>query len=83
MAFLRKNPSRSNAFFFPHSKLGQIFLLMVSAYMVFRFFGGAGLNRYGEASRWNSALSVVVLLPLAVTLCWPRSEMRPQLASGA
>jgi hypothetical protein len=59
-------------FLFPHVKLGQIFLVVLSAYTVFKFFGGAGLHRYGEVSHWISALSVYVLFPLTVILCWPR-----------
>ncbi|NYF78315.1 hypothetical protein [Granulicella arctica] len=59
-------------FFFPHAKLGQIFLVFLSAYTVFKFFGSAGLHRYGDISHWISALSVYVLFPLAIILCWPR-----------
>jgi hypothetical protein len=59
-------------FFFPHAKLGQIFMVVLSAYVIFEFFGRAGFHRYGEISHWISALSVYVLFPLTVVLCWPR-----------
>lgn len=62
-------------FLFPTSKAGQIFLAVMSAYAVFKFFGGSGLNRYGEVSHWISAVSVYVLFPLTVLLCWPRSSL--------
>jgi hypothetical protein len=59
-------------FFFPHAKLGQIFMVVLSAYVIFEFFGASGFHRYGEISHWISALSVYVLFPLTVVLCWPR-----------
>lgn len=61
-------------FFFPNAKLGQFFLLVLSACMVFVFFGGAGLHRYGDISHWISALSVYVLFPLSIILCWLRQR---------
>jgi hypothetical protein len=62
-------------FFFPNEKPGQIFLVIVSAYIVFKFFGNSGLHRYGEVSHWISVLSVYLFLPLAVIVCWPRRGM--------
>lgn len=61
-------------FFFPDSKLGQVFLLVLTAYVVFKFFGGAGLSRYGPISHWISVFSIFALLPLTVILCWPGSQ---------
>jgi uncharacterized membrane protein YoaK (UPF0700 family) len=73
-------------FFFPMAKLGQIFLLAVSAFMVFVFFGGAGLHRYGQVSHWISALSICVLFPLSIALCWPHRitdrVLQHQVATG-
>jgi hypothetical protein len=57
-------------FFFPNNRLGRSFLLVLSAYMIFVFFGGAGLHRYGEVSHWISTLSVYALFPLSILLCW-------------
>jgi len=61
-------------FFFPHSKAGQILLLVLTAFMIFDFFGGSGLSRYGELSHWISAISVYGLMPLTVILRWPRAK---------
>lgn len=61
-------------YFFPESRLGQVFLVALSAYVFFDFFGGAGLQRYGAASHWISAFSVCVLFPLSIILCWPRQQ---------
>lgn len=84
VAFLRKKySSRRDGFFLSALVSGADFLLMVSACMVFGFFGSTGFNCCGEASRWISALSVFVLVPLAVSLCWPPSKVRRQLASPA
>ncbi len=73
-------------FFFPTAKLGQIFLVVLSAYMFFVFFGGAGLHRYGEVSHWISAFSIYLLFPLSIVLCWPRrindQVLQPQIATG-
>lgn len=57
-------------FFFP-SKTGQILLLLLTAFVMFDFFGGAGPSRYGEVSHWISAVSVFGLMPLTVIICWP------------
>lgn len=59
-------------FFSPGATRSQIFLLVLSAFMIFVFFGGAGLQRYGQVSHWISVLSVYVLFPLSIVLCWPR-----------
>ncbi len=73
-------------YFFPNAGLGQIFLLILTAYMIFVFFGGAGFHRYGEVSHWISALSVYVLFPLGILLCWPRASIdrvaQPQVEAG-
>jgi hypothetical protein len=78
--FIARMLPEAMQFFSPHSKWGQILLLVLSAYIVFKFFGGGGLHHYGKASYWISAFSVYVLLPLSVLLCWPskwnRSEAR-------
>jgi hypothetical protein len=62
-------------FFFPHVMLGQIFLVLLSAYVIFKFFGSSGLNRYGEISHWIATCSVYILLPLSIILCWPRQRV--------
>jgi hypothetical protein len=73
-------------FFFPHARLGQIVLLVLSAFMFFVFFGSAGLHRYGQVSHWISALSIYAIFPLSIALCWPRRiadrVLQPQVAPG-
>ena len=61
-------------FFFPESKMGQVFLLVLSAYVICKFFGGTGIHRYGNISHWMATIWVYVLLPLTVLLCWPRRK---------
>lgn len=60
-------------FFFPNTKAGQIFLVALTAFVVFVFFGGSGLHRYGDISHWISALSIYLFFPLSIILCWPRT----------
>lgn len=59
-------------FLFPYSNLGQIFLLVLSAYVIFKFFGESGFHRYGEISHWIAIVWVYLIFPLTVILCWPR-----------
>jgi hypothetical protein len=56
----------------PGATLGQIFLVVLSTYVIFEFFGSAGFHHYGETSHWISSFSVYVLFPLVTILCWPR-----------
>ena len=63
-------------YFFPSSKAGQICLLLLSGFMVFCFFGGAGLHRYGNISHWISFVFVYALFPLSVILCWAHGNIR-------
>jgi len=63
-------------FFFPNTKVGEVLLLVLSAYMAFKFFGGSGFHRYGEASHWISAFSIYVLFPLSIVLCWPHGSTK-------
>ncbi|MGA9717812.1 MAG: hypothetical protein WBQ79_05985 [Acidobacteriaceae bacterium] len=73
-------------FFFPNAKLAQIVLLVLSAFMIFVFFGGAGLHHYGEVSHFISAFSVYALFPLSILLRWPRRitdrALQHQIATG-
>ncbi|WP_158749352.1 hypothetical protein [Acidobacterium sp. S8] len=62
-------------FFFPDTRLGQIFLVILSSFIVFGFFGSAGIRHYGEISHWISAFSIYVLFPLTIILCWPRHSI--------
>jgi len=64
-------------YFFPGERVGQIFLLFVSAYTLFEFFGSSGFHRYGEVSHWIAAASMYGLFPLTMVLCWPRGGIAP------
>jgi hypothetical protein len=61
-------------FFFPHAYSYQLYLLILSAFMIFGFFGSAGLHRYGQVSHWISVCSMYLFLPLSVILCRPRDN---------
>ena len=47
-------------------------LVLMSAYLVFGFFGGAGIRNYGSVSHWLSAISVYLLFPVVTIICWQR-----------
>ena len=66
-------------FFFPDTKPGQMFLVILSAYVIFKFFGSSGFDHYGEISHWIAACSMYVLLPLSVLLCWPRQRVAARI----
>ncbi|HZD47803.1 MAG TPA: hypothetical protein VE178_03590 [Silvibacterium sp.] len=59
-------------FFSPDSRWGQVSLLVLSAYVICRFFGGSGFHRYGDISHWIAAVWLYAIFPLAILLCWPR-----------
>lgn len=65
---------------FPHRPVSQIVLTILSCYAVFAFFGMAGLHRYGAVSHWMSTLSLYVLFPAALILCWPRQQWEASTA---
>jgi len=60
-----------------------IILTAVSSFTVFVFFGSAGLHGFGETSHWISVLSVCLLFPLALVLCWPRKAEQMTNARAA
>lgn len=56
-----------------HDEAGPgVALMALSSFVVFAFFGSAGLVGYGEVSHRMSVFSACVLFPLALVLCWPR-----------
>ena len=59
-------------FLFPQRRVPQTILVVVSSFTMFVYFGSAGMDGYGEVSRWISVFSVCVLFPGALILCWPR-----------
>jgi len=70
--FFSKLLPDASGFLFPQQRVAQAILLVVSSSTVFFFpFGAAGLRGYGEVSHWISTISVCVLLPAVLFLCWP------------
>lgn len=61
-------------YLFPDQRASQIVLTVLSCFAIFDFFGAAGLLRYGTASHWISAVSVCVMFPATLLLCWPRRK---------
>jgi hypothetical protein len=70
--FFMKLLPDARSFLFPNKKKPQVVLVAVSSFTVFAFFGSAGMQGYGQTSHWLSALSLYVLFPVVLTLCWPR-----------
>jgi hypothetical protein len=60
-------------FLFPESRVSRWALVLLSTFMVFEFFGSAGLRNYGSVSHWLSVISEFVLFPLVTVICWLRS----------
>jgi hypothetical protein len=69
--FARLLPDARN-FLFPDKTASQAVLTALSSFMVFWFFGSAGIRGYGKVSHWISLSSMFVLFPLVLVLCWPR-----------
>ena len=51
-------------YFFPQSRSMQAAFLALCCYLIFVFYGGAGLHRYGNISHAISWVSIYLLLPL-------------------
>jgi hypothetical protein len=64
--------SDARGFLFPSRTLAQVVLVALSSFTVFAFFGSAGMQGYGQTSHRLSVLSVCVLVPVVLILCWPR-----------
>jgi len=70
--FFMKLLPDARGYLFPSRTFSQVVLVAVSSFTVFGFFGSAGMQGYGQTSHWLSVLSVCVLFPLVLILCWPR-----------
>ena len=70
--FFMKLLPDARSFLCPYKKAPQIVLVAVSSFTVFAFFGSAGIQGYGQTSHWLSVLSLCVLFPVVLILCWPR-----------
>lgn len=68
------------SFLFTGNRNPQLALLVLSSFTVFVFpFGAAGIQGYGETSRWISILSACVLFPVVSALCWRRKAEHTDL----
>lgn len=70
--FFMKLLPDARGFLFASERVPQLVLVVVSSFAVFAFFGSAGMQGYGETSHWLSILSLCVLFPVVLILCWPR-----------
>jgi hypothetical protein len=64
-------------YFFPRSPREQALLLALSCYMIFVFYGGAGLYRYGNISHAISLVFIWLLLPVTAIYIWLRVSRAP------
>jgi hypothetical protein len=62
----------AEAFLFPESLLSQRVLVLLTAFLVFVFFGGSGIRNYGNSSHWLSTICELLLFPVVTILCWNR-----------
>jgi hypothetical protein len=62
----------SESLLFPWSYANRCLLVVLSCFLIFVFFGSAGLSGYGATSHWLSMTSIFACFPLAMVLCWPR-----------
>ena len=70
--FFMKLLPDARGFLFPYGAIPQRVLAVVSSFTVFAFFGSAGMRGYGQTSHWLSVLSMCLLFPVVLILCWPR-----------
>ena len=70
--FFMKLLPDARVFLFPSKTFSQVVLVVLSSFTVFAFFGSAGMQGYGATSHWLSVLSVCLLFPVVLILCWPR-----------
>jgi Na+/proline symporter len=47
---------------------------LLTTFLVFAYYGNAGLIGYGSVSHWLSGVSAFVLFPMISAIFWPRSE---------
>jgi hypothetical protein len=74
--FFRRLLPDAEAFLFADEPALQGVLVLLTAYLVFVFFGGAGIRKYGAVSHWISVISKYVLFPVVTILCWQREGRR-------
>jgi hypothetical protein len=74
--FFAKILPDAEAFLLPDPLFSQRIFVLMTTFLVFVFFGSAGLHGYGSVSHWLSAISMYLLFPVVSILCWPRSGAR-------
>jgi hypothetical protein len=62
----------AEAFLFPETLLSQRILVVLTAFLVFVFFGSSGIRNYGSSSHWLSVISEFLLFPVVTISCWHR-----------
>ena len=65
------------SFLFPQRKVPQVILVVLSSFTMFVYFGSSGMHGYGGTSHWISVVSLCVIFPLVIILCWPhKTELK-------
>jgi len=72
--FVLKTLPEAMRYFFSDSRVAQALLLALCCCMIFVFYGGAGLRRYGKISHSISLVSIWLLLPLTAACNWLRTS---------
>jgi hypothetical protein len=72
--FFAKILPDAEAFLFPDAPLSQWFLVLLTSYLVFAFFGSSGIRNYGSISHWLAWISEILLFPAVTILCWLRNR---------
>jgi hypothetical protein len=84
--FFAKILPDAEAFLLPGALLSQRVFVVLTTYLVFVFFGCAGMHGYGSVSHWLSVISMYILFPVVSLICWPRSgaeALQPATGSTA
>jgi hypothetical protein len=70
--FLAKILPDAEAFLFPESLLSQRVLVLLTTFLLFVFFGNAGIHGYGSISHGLSVVSAFIFFPVVTIISWPR-----------
>jgi hypothetical protein len=81
--FFAKILPDAEAFLLPGALLSQRVFVVLSTFLVFVFFGGAGMHGYGSVAHWLSVISMYILFPVVSILCWPRAGAESRSVSQA
>jgi hypothetical protein len=81
--FLAKILPDAEVFLFRDEPVLQGVLILLTTYLVFVFFGGAGSRNYGNVSYWLSASSKYVMFPLVTIACLQRASGNSMIVADA